>query len=362
MIKNCHIFEDGRFGGPHQVFMNLQSQKITNMSNDVIFFREQSITFKKKLKFTKCSYFSINYFFLKRNNFIKYFLFIFRFYKILKKISKKNYDFYIIHNPNKSFVSIICLYFLKQKNIFYFHDNKTNFFLKKILSLLKFTTTGCIFSSHSSRKYYQEFSNKKNYVIHSSSNKLKFTKIHNKEFTIGTCANLSPVKNIIFFLKIANLFKDRKDIKFVILGNYWLTQTKYYKECIHFKQKNDLKNVDFYINHKNFKKIFSSFDLYLCTSFSESCPVSIIEAMSNGVPIISSNVGDVKKIINNKKNKCGEVLELNLLKFEESINKYKNDKKLYYKISKNCKNYFKKKFTNNVYSLNFKKIINDLYY
>ena len=48
------------------------------------------------------------------------------------------------------------------------------------------------------------------------------------------------------------------------------------------------------------EKIMRKFDVLICTSKYESLPLSIIEALNLGIPVISNNVGDVKKVINNK--------------------------------------------------------------
>ena len=174
------------------------------------------------------------------------------------------------------------------------------------------------------------------------------------------CKNISPIKNIIFFLKIAEAFKKYEDIEFKILGNYWDSQRDYFNKCVNFKKKRNLKNVDIIINSNNYEKLFAGYDLYLCTSISESCPVSIIEAMEKKIPIISTDVGDVSKILNLNKNKCGDVVESNIQNFYKKILKYKNNNLYYKRISKACYANYKKNFTLEKYNMKFKNFLHDV--
>ena len=50
-------------------------------------------------------------------------------------------------------------------------------------------------------------------------------------------------------------------------------------------------------------------DIYVCSSLSESSPLSVWEAMAMKKAIITTNVGDIKKFIKNGKN--GFVVDIN---------------------------------------------------
>ncbi len=105
----------------------------------------------------------------------------------------------------------------------------------------------------------------------------KFSKI-----VVTTVCRFVEQKNIKDILKIA---QHLPNIQFYIIGDGPL-----WHEVNYLILKNNLKNV-FLTGEKNdiFKYLYSS-DIYLSTSFYEGLPISILEAMSVGLPIIASNV------------------------------------------------------------------------
>ena len=63
------------------------------------------------------------------------------------------------------------------------------------------------------------------------------------------------------------------------------------------KDNNIEKYVTFTGNVKNVGEILKESDIFVLSSTTEAFPVSIIEAMSYGLPIISTNVGGIKEVI-----------------------------------------------------------------
>jgi glycosyltransferase involved in cell wall biosynthesis len=101
-----------------------------------------------------------------------------------------------------------------------------------------------------------------------------------------------------------------------------------------------LSNIFFYnhLNKKGIKKILSNSDLYLCLSKYESSPMSVWEAMSYSLPILSTNVGDLEYF--NKRFKFGFVVKENRIKtLEKQILKIYYNKKLRNKFGQNSKKF-----------------------
>ena len=118
--------------------------------------------------------------------------------------------------------------------------------------------------------------------------------------------------------------------------------------------KKNISNLFFYnrLNSKDIKKTLSKSDLYLCLSEYESSPMSIWEAMSYSLPIISSDVGDLKEF--NKKFSFGYVLDNETITdLDKKILKIYSDKNLRDKFGNNSKNFVLNKIDLNKNIKNF---------
>lgn len=59
---------------------------------------------------------------------------------------------------------------------------------------------------------------------------------------------------------------------------------------------NNISNLRFLGNHKNVQSLFSDYHGYVMCSFSEACPLSPLEAMCSGLPLILSDIPSLKEI------------------------------------------------------------------
>ena len=159
---------------------------------------------------------------------------------------------------------------MKVKIIWHIHDTHSNWFLVKIFQKLYIHCSKIIFASKRSKDFYTKFLNKKfsNVVLQSSIEDKKIKKINlfNNKFTVGTVGNFNKIKNQLFFLKIANHFKNDKDINFEIIGNVWETQKTYYQSCLKYIAENKLKNVKIKHNCNDVIANLKKFDVFILTS------------------------------------------------------------------------------------------------
>jgi glycosyltransferase involved in cell wall biosynthesis len=90
--------------------------------------------------------------------------------------------------------------------------------------------------------------------------------------------------------------------------------------------------------------LYPAMDIVCLTSLNEGTPVSLIEAQASGIPVISTNVGGVKDIV--QANETGIIMEGNS-EYELAkhlIELYLN-RSLRMKMSQNARNFVKEKFT-----------------
>jgi len=111
---------------------------------------------------------------------------------------------------------------------------------------------------------------------------------------IGTVGRMVPVKEFGLFLEVAaEVGKHVPDVCFSILGEGPL------KEELACKVK-ELKldeKVRLEVPRADPSTYYASLDLYLNTSLHEGLPLSILEAMACGKPVVASKVGGIPEII-----------------------------------------------------------------
>ena len=170
--------------------------------------------------------------------------------------------------------------------------------------------------------------------------------IKNTNRNIISICRLVDQKNIFEIFKIAN---GLPKYNFIVLGYGYL-----YLEACKFLSKNNIRNVYLFGNKKDVFQYLYKSDLFLTTSLYEGHPISVIEAMSIGIPILASKVtGNCDTISHNVSGlfyKLGDIQEakdcINLImenpkiRFNFSLNAYKTHRSKF-SLSKMKKSYLK---------------------
>lgn len=120
------------------------------------------------------------------------------------------------------------------------------------------------------------------------------------EILVGIVGRLTEIKNISFFLEVAKIYKEHKDedlpkIKFAIIGDGNLRE-KLETET----EMLDIKDLITFLGNRNDTDVFyAGLDIVALTSLNEGTPLSLIEAMANEKPVISTAVGGVRDLLGN---------------------------------------------------------------
>lgn len=150
------------------------------------------------------------------------------------------------------------------------------------------------------RKYYK-LKNKKIPTIYNGiylSDKTKIIKENNKKFIIINVSSFKPAKDHITLLKVYNEFhKKHKNSELWLLGDGSLKG-----EILDYIDKNDIVGVNLFGNVSNVYDYLLKADMFLLTSIYEGLPLCLLEALSVGLPIVSTNVGGIPDIIKNDYN------------------------------------------------------------
>jgi glycosyltransferase involved in cell wall biosynthesis len=116
---------------------------------------------------------------------------------------------------------------------------------------------------------------------------------------VGVVARLVRVKGIDYFLRaVKEVSKHKPRVKFLIVGD---GELRFELENL-VRKLGIEENVLFLGFRRDLVKIYADLDLVVLSSLNEGLPVSIIEAMASGKPVIATDVGGVKNLIQNEIN------------------------------------------------------------
>ena len=358
MNKIAIILEDMRLGGPQkQLIYFLQESIKTKTSNKYLLIvpKNSKKKLSKFLDLNKIQIKELNIQYLSAYSIVNYIKFFFKDFFQLKNCLKKIKKVYIAGGTS-NLKSLLISIFLKKNIYFHIHDIKSNFIIKSVLFILSKFIKKIFFASKCSEKYYYFLSKKpEKIILRSSINPDYFKRKKRKKnfFNIGIVANINPDKNIELLIKIIENIND-KNIKFKLIGNLFVSQKKYFKENLSTINK-IIHKLKWHKNIDHPKEIMKSFDILLCTSNYESLPLSIIEALSMSIPVISTDVGDISYVLNKKK--CGFIVDPKVDEFTNVIHLLKNDRNKMLKLSNNAKKNVYKNFNIKNYKKKLEKEI-----
>lgn len=122
-----------------------------------------------------------------------------------------------------------------------------------------------------------------------------------EDIIIGQVGNISPIKNNLRFLEIALHLTEvaqhvglKKKLTFVIAGP--VNDEEYYQECARFLEKHPELHVIF-LGSVDAREVYKKLDIFIITSLSEGIPLSMMEALGNGVKVYSPDIGGIKEIM-----------------------------------------------------------------
>ena len=197
----------------------------------------------------------------------------------------------------------------------HFDMAKRNFLLRGLDRFLSPVDFLCVAESFSTARYLtekQKYRKDKVYFLPNGVDKTKFFPADavrdamRKKYNFSadnivfiSVARLAPVKDPMTLLKaFCKVYRGNKNVRLVWVGNGEKRQ-----EANAFIASNNLqKSVLLVGQQDNINDFLNMADVFVLPSIEESLPLSLLEAISAGLPCIVSNVGDMKMWVSHGKN------------------------------------------------------------
>jgi glycosyltransferase involved in cell wall biosynthesis len=241
-------------------------------------------------------------------NLIKY---IKIFYQIKKLVKKNNSNIFYLHTPSASHIFRFFTFFDKLKIIYFVHGFRFTlaanslkiFFFKIIENVLSITTDVFITINNEDYNYSKINFFKKALCFKVKGIGLNLSAINNKKKIkkkerikrILVIAAYKKEKGYFDILKVAeNLRYEKIKIECYGYGNF--------NKFNLIKLKNKLHNLTFNNFDINLKNKIQRFDILLHLSKREGLPVSVMQSLSKGLPVICYNIRGNNDLIKNRVN------------------------------------------------------------
>lgn len=122
--------------------------------------------------------------------------------------------------------------------------------------------------------------------------------IGRKEFVVGSCGRFFSVKNFTLFVEIAAMLRSRlSEVRFVLAGDG--PQREALSQLCRSHGLDGIFSMPGHVD--DMASLYNGMDLFINTSLHEGIPMSVLEALGHGVPVLAPRVGGFPEIIDHGK-------------------------------------------------------------
>jgi glycosyltransferase involved in cell wall biosynthesis len=145
-------------------------------------------------------------------------------------------------------------------------------------------------------------SNNSIFILYNGANLEKFSgKIpHNNRINISFMGRLGKRKGVYDLLEaFARVVKDFPNAHLVLGGDGDINEVK---QIVSQKELSNNIHILGWVSGEEKVRVFQECDIYVLPSYNEGLPGSILEAMSVGIPVVSTRVGGIPEAVSENKN------------------------------------------------------------
>lgn len=311
ILHVLNILEEGKIGGPQVRIIGVASALEEEIKTTIIMPKENSDEFRMLCQNNSLGFkvFSISRITKEWKVAVRYiFGSLFEIINLSRYFKKSDASLVHVSGGSWQFKGVIAGKLAGKIIVWHLNDTSMPKFIRIIFSLLNRYVNGFIFASERTKRYYSPLIKLKKleFVIPPPVDTFKFSPFMDYEgdesliqtfkgkIVISTVGNISPVKGVDIFIKAAAKLNDTFNaVEFIVIGPIFKNQHRYFKKLKELCELKNLTNIRFVGGRSDLRPLLKRSDIFVCSSYSESGPMSLWEAMSMEKPIISTDVGDV---------------------------------------------------------------------
>ena len=174
--------------------------------------------------------------------------------------------------------------------------------------------------------------------------KFDLPKEKHEGFVVGFVGRISKIKDVKTAIKAIKVAKEEiKDLKFLIIGPK--DEEEYYDECQMLVELMDLGDTVEFLGPQNVLEYYPRIDVLLLSSVSEGQPLVILEAMASGTPVVATDVGACREMVEDELGRSGFIVPpKDYIGIAKALIKLHEDKELWKEFSRNGKKVVREKY------------------
>ena len=174
---------------------------------------------------------------------------------------------------------------------------------------------------------------------------------------MGVLIKRKGVFDLIEGINYLNNTNRLGNIKFIIAGT-GEEEAELKKKCKEYNLENHIEFLGWISGHQK-EALYINCQMLVLPSYNEGLPMSILEAISYGMPVVSTNVGDIPSAVRNEVN--GYLFEPgNIKEMADAVYKISSQSTLYNALSRASKKMAETKFSDKDYFINIANLYLDL--
>jgi len=319
-ISVANVIEEGRWGGPQKrICLVAEALKAYDVKTTIFFPRYDSDIFKQALEKADLDYESLMLHRLGRGlvTLALYTLtFIPEIILLYRKLRKGQFDIVHVSGGAWQIKGIIAAKLAGLPVIWHLNDTSMPDVLVMLFRRLGKLASGFFYAAIKTQNYYLQFdalSGYPGYLVPAPVDTVKYNpdSVSPDSLTISypgprliTVCSVNPIKGIEVLIDAVNILRQQSlSFSLLIIGPIHSSQSNYYDSlCKKILSLGLDQEVHFLGAKSNIAEQLSSADIYICSSHAEASPLSVWEAMSMELPVVSTDVGDVSQYIDSGKN------------------------------------------------------------